>query len=115
MLAARMAEAPAEFSGAWNFGPDNHSFLTVDAMVEHAIREWGTGRIQLDPSSRQHEAAVLRLDSSKARTLLGWRPRWDVRKALTRTVQWHKRLLAGDDMLAVSRAQIAEYADGDIA
>jgi CDP-glucose 4,6-dehydratase len=115
MLAARMADAPAEFSGAWNFGPDDDSFLTVAEMVDQMIREWGGGETDPAPAAALHETRVLRLDSSKAKTLLGWKPRWDVRTALSKTVEWHKRLLAGDDMLAVSRDQIAEYAAGEVA
>jgi CDP-glucose 4,6-dehydratase len=110
MLAARMAEAPGEFSGAWNFGPDEGSVLTVAEMVHLMIREWGTGEVKTAPAAALHESRVLRLDSSKAKALLGWKPRWDVRTALSKTVEWHKRLRAGEDMLAVSRGQIADYA-----
>jgi CDP-glucose 4,6-dehydratase len=112
MLADRMCAAPEEFSGAWNFGPDDDSFLTVAAMAERMLMQWGAGEIVSVPSPALHESRVLRLDSSKAKSLLGWKPRWDVRTALSKTVEWHKRLLAGDDMLAVSMEQIAEYTAG---
>jgi CDP-glucose 4,6-dehydratase len=115
LLAARLHSAPAEFSGAWNFGPNDDSFITVTAMAEQMIRQWGEGEIASTASSALHESHVLRLDSSKAMNLLGWRPRWDVRTALSKTVEWHKCLLAGHDMFAVSRDQIAEYAAGEIA
>jgi CDP-glucose 4,6-dehydratase len=51
----------------------------------------------------------LRLDSSKARSILGWKPRWDVRTSVSKTVEWYRRHLAGEDMLAVSKKQIAAY------
>jgi len=37
-----------------------------------------------------HEAHFLRLDSSKARSQLRWRPRLGLHKALDWTVQWYK-------------------------
>ena len=109
VLAVRMHAAPAEHSGAWNFGSNDDAFITVGAMVEQVVQHWGDGVIDSRPDMSLHEAQVLRLDSSKARTLLGWRPRWDVRTAVSKTVEWYRRHRAGEDMLAVSKEQIAAY------
>ena len=104
-----MHAAPAELAGAWNFGSSDDSFITVGAMVEQVVQHWGDGEIDSRPDTALHEAQFLKLDSSKARTLLGWRPRWDVRTAVSKTVEWYRRHRAGEDMLAVSQEQIAAY------
>ena len=55
-----------------------------------------------------HEAAALYLEGSKLRGL-GVLPRWSVRQAVEKTVEWEKARLAGRDLRAVTDAQIEEY------
>jgi CDP-glucose 4,6-dehydratase len=62
--------------------------------------------------SNPHEHTVLRLDSTRARSQLGWRPRWSLQQALEQTVAWHQAWLRKADMQQVSRQQIAAYSDG---
>jgi CDP-glucose 4,6-dehydratase len=52
---------------------------------------------------------MLRLDSTKARQRLGWRPRWGLEEALARTIDWHRAWQGGADMAAVSLAQIEAF------
>jgi CDP-glucose 4,6-dehydratase len=56
-----------------------------------------------------HEAVLLKLDSSKARTELGWRPRLRLKEALTKVIEWHSAVAAGEDARAVSIRQLEEY------
>jgi CDP-glucose 4,6-dehydratase len=56
-----------------------------------------------------HEAGVLRLDATRARTQLGWRPRWSLERALVETVAWQQAWRSGADMREISARQIAEY------
>jgi CDP-glucose 4,6-dehydratase len=51
------------------------------------------------------------LDSSKARTLLQWRPRLALAVALKLTVEWYDRFIAGEhSMRDFSEKQIEQYA-----
>lgn len=98
--------------GAWNFGPDPGSFRTVAEAADEASRCWGDGaswehEIQ---ASAPHEAALLTLDSSKARTVLDWSDRLDFTEAVDWTVQWHKAVHGGVDPGEVTRAQLAQFA-----
>ena len=54
-----------------------------------------------------HEAAALLLEGSKLRGL-GVLPRWSVRQAVEKTVEWEKARLAGRDLRAVTDAQLEE-------
>jgi CDP-glucose 4,6-dehydratase len=110
MLAAALYREPEKISGPWNFGPEIYSAVSVRDVVEKIILEWNEGGWEHVPSDRSlHEAGTLKLDSSKATTLLGWRPKWDVHTAISKTVQWHKQYMNKINMYEVCIAQIQEY------
>jgi CDP-glucose 4,6-dehydratase len=52
---------------------------------------------------------MLKLDSSKAKVQLGWRPRWNLQVALGMTLAWHQAWRHGADMAATSVQQIQAY------
>jgi len=56
-----------------------------------------------------HEADWLALDISKARQLLGVRPRWRLQESIDRTMQWYRDVRCGADPRSLCEAQIAEY------
>lgn len=98
------------FTGGWNFGPDAASEVPVGKVVEHLIALWGEGaRWTADAGPHPHEAAWLRLDSSKARSELGWTPRLDLVQGLRLTVDWYKALREGRDLRAVSLDQLDQF------
>jgi CDP-glucose 4,6-dehydratase len=110
MLAERLFEDGAAFAEAWNFGPDDIDCRPVQWIAERIGRAWGPeARWQHDGRPHVHEATYLKVDSSKAGARLGWRPRWNLETALDAVVRWHRAQRAGEDMKAVSLAQIREY------
>ncbi|MBL7372951.1 CDP-glucose 4,6-dehydratase, partial [Escherichia coli] len=73
-----LAEGPAYASG-WNFGPEDQDIRPVSWIVDEMARRWGNGAgWEQDPGANPHEAHLLRLDISKARIELGWRPSWSL-------------------------------------
>jgi CDP-glucose 4,6-dehydratase len=113
LLGANLLEAPAMWSEPFNFGPDPKDALTVRAVVSQCAAAWGAPQAwEREPGEHPHEAVMLRLDASKARDRLGWRPTWGLEEALTRTVDWHRDLLAGRDMAQVTLQQISDHGDG---
>ena len=56
-----------------------------------------------------HEANFLKLDCSKIKTVFGWKPRYTVKEAVEKTVEWSKEYLNGADMLEVTDRQIREF------
>jgi CDP-glucose 4,6-dehydratase len=110
LLAERLHEQPLRYASGWNFGPADDEAASVDALVTKAVRLWGppaswTG----DKGAHPHEAGFLRLDSSKARADLRWRPRLALDTALEWTVQWYREQLKGADAKALTLAQIDRY------
>jgi CDP-glucose 4,6-dehydratase len=108
VLAQALWENPAH-AGAWNFGPPEEEARAVRWLVER-VRERFAGELRwkVDERAHPHEAHHLKVDSSRARTRLGWRPCVDLETALASTVAWYEHHDAGADMRAVTLAQIAE-------
>jgi len=109
----RLAEAlhadPA-VQGGWNFGPAFDDARSVAWIADRLTELWpGELRWDVDPGPHPHEAAHLTLDSAKAREQLGWAPAWDLDDALASIVGWYEALRAGDDMRAVTLAQIEAF------
>lgn len=107
-------EDPRRYAEGWNFGPADDDARTVGWIVERMAERWEdvTGEtvgVDLDPGPHPHEAGLLRLDASKARARLGWRPRLDLGTALDWIVEWHAAQRRGDDVRAVTESQIERY------
>ena len=116
---ALMGEDGRDYCQAWNFGPDRESEQNVGAVSERVRALWGDdARIETLPAhDGPHEARFLKLDSSKARALLHWRPAWSFQQVLEETVAWYRRYYAGgraepQAMAALMDDQIDAYTAG---
>jgi CDP-glucose 4,6-dehydratase len=104
-----------QFAGGWNFGPRDIDARSVQVVLDLLIESWGGEAAWEHVGSEPlHEAHYLKLDISKANTLLNWKPRWSLEKAIARVVEWHQALNRGDDMLLVCLDQIKEYEQGSV-
>jgi CDP-glucose 4,6-dehydratase len=113
LLAQRMSEQPKAFSQGWNFGPAEEDAKPVGWIVQAVVDRWGAGarweQIGVPPGADVHEAHYLKLDCSKARSELGWRPRMNLALGLDWTVEWFKAYFAGGDARAISMKQIDRF------
>jgi CDP-glucose 4,6-dehydratase len=92
-LAERLAgDNGQRYAGAWNFGPDKGSERTVGEVAACVAELWGGGAMVRYGEAQHgpHEATFLKLDTSKARSLLSWWPKWDLDEALHHTVEWYR-------------------------
>jgi CDP-glucose 4,6-dehydratase len=107
MLAERLTEQGQAFAEAWNFGPDADSEIPVGEIADMLVRGWGEGASwRHETGQHPPEAALLKLDCSKAANRLGWRPRLDIARSVDLTIDWYRAFQRGADMRSVSRAQI---------
>ena len=108
-LAEHLCQHGQEFAQAWNFGPADEDARDVAWIVNHLVSAFPGTSWQLDSNPQPHEAQYLKLDSSKARTQLGWQPRWKLGEALEKITSWHTAWRTGEPMRDVCLAQIAAY------
>jgi CDP-glucose 4,6-dehydratase len=108
MLAERLTTDGAAFVGGWNFGPADEDAQTVRFIATYLAARCG-GRVEVTGDPQPYEAEFLKLDTVKARTKLGWTPRWHLREALDRTIEWHRAWRGGADMRAATLQQIEAY------
>lgn len=113
MIAQRQYE-DGMYAGWYNVGPDECDCVTTGELVELFYRKWGPGlvwEVRQDLNA-PHEANFLKLDCSKLRSIFGWRPRWHIREAIERTVEWTRVWLDGQDVPAEMDRQIRQYTGG---
>ena len=79
-----------QYAEAWNFGPGDAGVLDVESMVKLVVREWGSGTYQIATDADLHEAQLLKLDVSKARSGLKWVPKLNPAEAIAWTVAAYK-------------------------
>jgi CDP-glucose 4,6-dehydratase len=111
LLAERLFEQDESAADAWNFGPHEEDARSVDWILSRLVTLMPGTSWHHPPGEKLHEAATLKLDSSKARQRLNWGPRWSLSEALDRTVEWHLGWAGGTDMRAGSLRQIDAYQD----
>lgn len=93
LLAQKMWEQGHAFAEPWNLGPTDDDARPVSWIVDRMVNLWGENACwQFVKGEQPHEAVYLRIDSSKARARLGWRPLLTIENALAWTVEWHSRL-----------------------
>jgi len=110
LLAQRLYLDGTKYAEGWNFGPNDADAKPVRWIVERLTNSWGEGASWvLDGGDHPHEAHYLKLDCSKAKTRLGWHPKWHLEETLSAIVGWHRADQAGKDMRAVTLGQISQY------
>jgi CDP-glucose 4,6-dehydratase len=99
MLAERLTDDATRFASAWNFGPDEADAKPVSWIADELARSWG-GRASWNEDAGTHprEAGCLKLDASKARECLAWRPVLPLNQALNWIVEWYRAFQAGEDL-----------------
>jgi CDP-glucose 4,6-dehydratase len=112
MLAERLWENGGEFMGGWNFGPHADDVQPVRSVLALLRSELGDNLRWETPDKAddfRREAGLLKLDTSKAQTFLGWRPVWGLNDALGATAAWYRAAHKGKGMRAMTLAQISAY------
>ena len=92
LLAKKQWEHPTEFCEGWNFGPESESVSTVWEVATELIKNYGKGELKdSSDSNAVHEAKLLMLDITKAKTKLGWKPRMNMQQCMELVADWYKR------------------------
>lgn len=110
LLAEKLYKNRAKYADSWNFGPNERDIRPVEWLVKELCDKWGNGAAySFDRGKHPHEAHCLKLDSKKARSELGWRPRWTIEQALGKVIEWTKVYQDEMDIRTECVKQIKEY------
>lgn len=109
ILAQKLYKDQKKYSEGWNFGPNDDDAKPVDWILDEMILKWPNSSWRLDSDSNPYEASFLKLDISKAKSKLGWRPVWGLGYTLEKIIAWHRAWMNQKDMQAASFAEIEEY------
>ncbi|HBA89127.1 MAG TPA: CDP-glucose 4,6-dehydratase [Geobacter sp.] len=113
-LAQRLYQEGPRRAGAWNFGPADEDAREVEWIVKRMCDRWQEGASYLvDHGEHPHEASYLKLDCSKAKGELGWRPMWRLETAIDMIIDWTRGYKRGDNLRELCLHQIAAYQGGE--
>ena len=106
----QMQYEDTSFAGYYNVGPDERDCYKTGALVDTFVGAWGDGLKWINKhDGGPHEATFLKLDCSKIKAKLGWKPIWDLPTAIEKVVQWSRTYLEGGDARACMDKQIDEF------
>jgi CDP-glucose 4,6-dehydratase len=109
LLLAEKQYSDKTIEGAYNFGPDSESCVATGELARLFCAAWGSGAaLRIHEDSGPHEAAFLKLDCSKSKAVLGWKPCWDIKTAVEKTVEFARAQSDNERQICVDR-QIEEY------
>lgn len=110
LLGSKLYENGVKYSGGWNFGPESSSLISVNKIVNLIIENWESGQYVDIPSENSlHEAKLLSLDITKAKTKLNWFPVLNIEECINLTTEWYKQFSHGADMYSICMDQIHYY------
>ena len=110
LLAEKLLAGQGQFATAFNFGPRDEDAWAVERIASYVAEIWGDNACwERDGGPSVHEANYLRLDASKARAELGWKPCLTIHEGLEWTTSWYRAWVDGLDMRQMTLDQIGAY------
>ncbi len=110
LLAQKQYEDKNKYAGSYNFGPNDACCITTGELVSLFCRKWGSGQTWESAGiDGPHEASLLKLDCSRARAALGWKPVWTIDDALDKAVEWYRSWEHREDMAKLTSRQIHSF------
>jgi CDP-glucose 4,6-dehydratase len=96
-----------DFSGGWNFGPEDSANYSVGHLIKNIIEVHKSGVIETpELNDKLHEAHLLKLDISKAVNYLNWKPTLNFDDTVKFTVDGYQADLSKQNILKLRIEQI---------
>lgn len=111
IISQKQYENKEKYAGNYNVGPNDSDCVTTGDLVNMFCEAWGENaswKCEMEKNA-PHEANFLKLDHSKITSILGWKPRWTVKEAIEKTVEWSKAYINRDNIELCMEKQIKEY------
>jgi CDP-glucose 4,6-dehydratase len=101
----------SNYAGYYNVGPDDCDCVTTGDLVNLFCQYWGHGITWENQAKANapHEARFLKLDCSKLKSMFGWKPKWHINEAVSKTVEWAKMYQAKENISDCMIEQIKSF------
>ena len=101
-------------AGNYNVGPDDSDCWTTGELVDLFCKKWkdqtGIEAKWIDKSDGgPYEAGFLKLDCAKIKSVFGWKPVWNVEKAMEKIVEWSECYLKNGSVDKCMEMQTKEF------
>ena len=110
MVGQHLLKAESGYAIAWNFGPeaqDNRQVVDILMALKH---HWPALNFEVGTEPQPHEANLLYLDNTLAKTLLKWQPIWTLEQTLAAIANWYQtHVNSGYDN--ISGKQLTQFCD----
>ena len=97
--------------GYYNVGPDECDCVNTGDLVDLFCDAYGGNLKWINKSNPNdpHEASFLKLDSTKVKNTFGYQPRWHIKEAIEKTVEWTKVYLNKENISLEMEKEIKEF------
>ena len=109
LLVEKLWNDGPNYTGAWNFGPNEDDSKSVEFIIEKISQKLGERISFKVEKNALHEAATLRLDCNKAKTKLGWSPKINLEVAIEWVVDWYKNYVQNKNIRRYTEMQIENF------
>lgn len=91
LMIAKMQYEDEKYAGCYNVGPNEEDCICTGDLVDLFCKYWGEDiKWENKFTGGPHEASFLKLDCSKMKRTFGWRPTWNIEKAIEKTIEFEK-------------------------
>ena len=110
LLSKRLYENEISYEGSWNFGPNSDEIGSVDTVARSILSNFQDIYVKHEiVENAVYEAGLLQLNCDKAKSQLGWRPKWGLEQTIKETALWYKTYLEDKDINKFTMDQINRY------
>ena len=118
LLIAMNQYQDASFAGNYNVGPDDCDCITTGELVSLFCEKWeevsgGKAKWVNQYDGGPHEANFLKLDCSKIKKILGWKPQWNIEQTMGKLVEWYYQYYKNENIIVSMEKDIKEMTRED--
>lgn len=113
MLAKAQYENPS-LAGSYNVGPEEEDCFTTGKLVDLFCDKWmkrtGNKPVWVNQyDGGPHEAGCLKLDCSRLKSALAWKPLWHMEETMEKLVEWYHVYLTCGKIEECMKKQVHEF------
>jgi CDP-glucose 4,6-dehydratase len=108
-LANKLYDNFEDFAEGWNFGPAENDVQSVKWILDKMTAKWPNSSWRVDSSINPYEAGFLKLDISKAKERLDWKPTWGLEHTIDRIIHWNRAWKNNEDIQQLCLTEIDNF------